>query len=213
MQRLGELNDRPSFLGAQFPPLWTPDPAISIIGKGFALVFGDLISSIIHALKAATLSASSIWSIITNSLGHSGGIQNAPTFDQRSFDIIYRLWAMIRPTSLISYLFTNILQAVRWYQQKSTCSMGASTSFSLRNILAAFDYAICSFYPDVLTTSPRFRTLFRHWLLSALHSIATERSAAIVFGYIVTLSGLALQNMISSQPEPYMVFVLLKVSV
>lgn len=209
LQRLSLLNDNPSFLGLQLPPLWTSDRSISIIGKGFSYVFGDLVSSLGHTANATLRLLGSTWNGASNQTIDPQAISNVPT--PHSFDIVYRIWSMIRPTAIISNGFDSILHAIRWYQQKSSCTMGLSPSSSFGNILAFVDYAICSFYPDVVKTSPEFRTVLRHWLRYIFQLVATERISAIIFGYMVTLCGLALHSTLSNQHGPYMVFTLLKV--
>jgi hypothetical protein len=205
MQRLSQSNEQPSFFGMQFPPLWTPDHSVSIIGKGFTFIFGDLLTSLRCTVDAASAPIRSTWNLITNT-------SNAPpAAHPRNLDVIYRIWSTIRPTTLVSRLFNGCLRTIRWYQQWSTCSTGSSASFSLRNVVASIDYAICSFYPDVLKVSPQFRSLSKLWLVPTLQAIATERISAILFGYVVTLSGLALRNIFGTHHGPYMALTLLKV--
>jgi hypothetical protein len=188
----------------QFPPLWTPDHSVSILGKGFTFIFGDLLTSLRHAVDVASMPIRSTWNLITRT-------SNAPAAHSQSIDAIYRIWSTIRPTTLVSRLFNGCLHIVRWYQQRSSCSMGSSASYSLRNLVASIDYAICSFYPDVLKASPQFSSLSKLWLASTLQAMATERISAILFGYVITLGGLALHNIFSTHRGPYLALTLLKV--
>ena len=49
--RLSDYNDRPHFFGLQFPPLWSSSPSVSIIGKGFILLFGKSLPFIQRVLQ------------------------------------------------------------------------------------------------------------------------------------------------------------------
>jgi hypothetical protein len=185
----------------QFPPLWKPDRSVSIIGKGVTFIFGDLLTSIRRTVDAAS-SALNLFISTSNA---------PPAAPSRSLDVIYHIWSTIKPTTLISRFFNGCLRVIRWYQQWSTCSMGFSASFSLRNLVASVDYAVCSFYPDVLRSSPQFKSLSKLWLVSTVQAIATERVSAILFGYVVALCGLALHNIFSTHQGPNMGLTLLKV--
>jgi len=126
-------------------------------------------------------------------------------------NLIYRLWSVIRPTSIISGFMGGILHFFRWYQRSMPCQGDAPAASSLVNVIRVIDHAICSFYPEVLKNSNPINSVFNYWVLASLHEIATDRTLAIIFGYLITIVALTLHARISVQRNSYMVLMLFKV--
>lgn len=200
-----EFNDRPRFFNLQFPPLWSSSPSISIVGKGFTILFGDLSSVVVNALSDASdtvVSAIGRWMPQTVDIT---GLQNS------SPGLTYRVWSALKPSTLIAGTFDLILSSIRWYQQNSSCTMASKSSYSFANAFAIIDHAICSCYPDLLATYPRFKDLMAYLAISSVQNIVADRSSAIIFGYLISLGWIAAHNLLTARHNPYLVFILLKV--
>jgi hypothetical protein len=211
--QLATSGDRPGFFGKRFPPLWRPrqGASFSLVGKGVALLFGDLVPSVKYAVSMGQRVARSYLATASQLFVLVRGPAVAEKIDTATPNLIYRLWSVIRPSSIISGLLSGILHSFRWYQRNMPCRGDAPAASSLVNVIRVIDHAICSFYPEVLQNSTPINSVFNYWLLASLHEIATDRTSAIIFGYLITIAALALHARISVQRNSYMVLMLFKV--
>lgn len=213
MVQLATSGDRPGFFGKRFPPLWRPrqGASFSIVGRGVALLLGDLVPSVKYAVTTGQRIARSYLATATQLFVLVRGPAVAEKMDTTTPNLLYRLWSVIRPTSIISGFLGSILHSFRWYQRNMPCHGDAPAASSLVNVIRAIDHAICSFYPEVLKNSTPTNSVFNYWILASLHEIATDRTLAIIFGYLITTVALALHTRISVQRNSYMVLMLFKV--
>jgi hypothetical protein len=91
------------------------------------------------------------------------------------------------------------------------CQVDTPAGSSLANVVRVIDHAICSFYPEVLKDSAPTNSILNYWVRASLQEIATDRTLAIIFGYLITTFALALHARISVQQNSYMVLMLFKV--
>jgi hypothetical protein len=213
MVKLATSGDRPGFFGKRFPPLWRPrqGASFSLVGKGVALLFGDLVPSVKYVMNMGQRAARSYLATVSQLFVLVRGPPVAEKLHTATPNIIYHLWSVIRPTSIISGFLGGILHSFRWYQRSMPCQGDAPAASSLVNVIRTIDHAICSFYPEVLKNSTPINSVFNYWVLASLHEIATDRTSAIMFGYLITIVALALHARISVQRNSYMVLMLFKV--
>ncbi|KIM24200.1 hypothetical protein M408DRAFT_331945 [Serendipita vermifera MAFF 305830] len=212
---LATPGDRPGFLGQQFPPIWKPrqGASFSLMGKGIALLFGDLVPSLKYVTAIGQKLACSYLSTADRLFGfiHSNTTATNLTASQ-GHKFVSKLWSVIRPTSVLSATVDFVVGSIRWYQMHMPCHTDGPAASSLVNMARAFDYAVCSFFPDALQDPANGNRVFYHWMLTSLRDVASDRTLAVLFGYLITVAGLAVHTRITMQKSSYMVLMLFKVA-
>lgn len=213
--QLATSGDRPLFLGQRFPPLWNPrqGASFSLVGKGVTLLFGDLIPLLKYVATAGQNVAKSYLSSVNHLFGFARGLVVAERLtDGRGSSFAYGVWSVIRPTSIMAAIVDFFISSIRWYQTNMPCKEDVPVSSSLVNVVHVVDHGICNFFPETFKNSATDNRIVYHWLLLSLRDVATDRTLAILFGYLITVSGLAIHARFSVQKTSYMVLMLLKVS-
>jgi hypothetical protein len=207
----------PGFWGTQLPPLWTPgSSSVSSIGQGLKSLIDSIvpIEDLLGFYSAFIRILGELAAFIRNAALRNLKYSHSPS--TRSWGIaqfIGQFWIMIRPTSILSQALHLLTTVLSFYRHNISCDQDESPSYSLRNVITAFNLAVCSFPESALSGSSEFKNqILNYWFFSALQSIAVDRTLAVIFGYFITTLGLMIHAKKTAQKSSYMVLILLKVS-
>ncbi|KAG8801883.1 hypothetical protein FRC16_010890 [Serendipita sp. 398] len=180
----------------------------SVIGGDLALLVGDILCFSVDAGRFLGRS----FKVAFRHLVGQADVASASTSQATSPNWLLRIWALIRPTSIISWGTKRGVQLLFWWRDH-TCDMKDPSGSSATAVMFGLNRITCALPLERFRDAAKDNHPISHLLFSAAEIVATDRVAAIVTGYLLIFVIYALRAKLHPGSHSSLPLALIKVSI